>query len=1326
MDSLSTIGVVASVIQLAGAALSLSKALSSLRSDTGTACVDIHALADELKTFSQSLNLLSRLLEDSISSYSDDIYLLTAKIIKDCAEIYVKIDKVLVKSGEKAKRTWKNKVKVVHKEGQIRKLLTRLKVMNGTLATILMSLQVDSQLSLLNIPSSSRIQRTPERLLQAETIQIFKDAKVTLDSSEVILRYNIQSGQFIEDSERRIQISSTDKEQTTDYPALKSFVTLPSLAPESNLKEVQNPVAGQLSFQLAGNKTKPVSTNGLKSLPSVESSSSASSYLETKHAILEEINAIQGVLHAFRTALETLEILVCKRIEISEKDDPFYVAAKGLQKSLEKGEKTAEDVYRSHYLTYGKIYVESIAKFYQTELDKIGSILFEKVILVLLTQSGKHITLRPANLDFLNYESEACRHQVVSTLDEAASTLKPEGCSPINTYTTARSANELRSTIPGASERFRQRRREKEETFTSEIEGLEKCPFRNCKFHTEGFVKQYDRDRHIITHFQGELRCGFCPQGQTFQGVDIMKLHLISMHGVKQTLRNNEPVMTSENERNIFSECDFCMDFCGNALNFYMHIDECVLRFRGNPEFVEDPCHSEDDSLGSLCLPIHTIPLNNHPVSNRSKKRPSQGDAVLVSLMDGGKRPDIVRRAGQSPLSLEDEQENSMDGSNIDLAAAASTASYLVNRDQSSNSNSERAQLTSLDAVEREDINPKQSHRIQKRRQAREMLQEHLAKQPPKKLQQSLRHARRRPCGPDSRILIAGKIDAREEDMHKEKCHVGAALEVDFLRGDLRDEFLTKVEERIKAIQEPGESSAKRLEHTLSATSIHFLNAPPHVHVCGEARAISDYEKKSENEISLTEGQYFWVSNQCKGSRLIVGNPKTQEIGQVPKEVVHLVTVPSHGLIFAPTELQTPLPYSSKMTLENANSSTCSSPVTDAPDHESGSQVLPAVNQPRPSSSKNGNLEEAIAILCFKTDSKGELPMEKGQTVFILNEGEGGWTYAENSEQTKCGWVPETYIQRVSKKEDEIKPKSKQFAYSHPSSTTLTIQRPGIWWQGYLTLRKHDQSTVFLSLDGTLSHEFGFLTSAHISDKNICSRISTLISRAQSAATNATSSMCTAMEARANIIRIAVVVEQNLGLEVVMLGWACVSVFLAILDPLLTTTHPLPLTESEIRILTSLFLQLHEITGIIARYAIMENLHIQSSISLTLNPDYEASLLSLYVSILEWFSHAFIVSKGLGDVPRALSIPLVYLSSVEHECENSENLCDEMLVQIREKDKMCQAFRVLCVVGDEGDSGTEDENGHAEIEDVSDDSWEVIPNDEFSDDGVKVVDSGEE
>jgi hypothetical protein len=56
---------------------------------------------------------------------------------------------MLSKLGGKGKTSLMKRMKFVMKESQIRKLLSRLRDLKGTLAAILMSLQVDLQLSLL-------------------------------------------------------------------------------------------------------------------------------------------------------------------------------------------------------------------------------------------------------------------------------------------------------------------------------------------------------------------------------------------------------------------------------------------------------------------------------------------------------------------------------------------------------------------------------------------------------------------------------------------------------------------------------------------------------------------------------------------------------------------------------------------------------------------------------------------------------------------------------------------------------------------------------------------------------------------------------------------------------------------------------------------------------------------------------------------------------------------------------------------------------------------------------------------------------------------------
>jgi hypothetical protein len=113
MDPPSATGAVASVLQLAQAAISLSTTLYSVGSAIKSASDDLKALADDPETLAQSLRVLHRLLDDRKTWYSDDVYLLTAKIIKNCVELYAKID---IKLGNKS---FLNRVRFVGKTSEI-------------------------------------------------------------------------------------------------------------------------------------------------------------------------------------------------------------------------------------------------------------------------------------------------------------------------------------------------------------------------------------------------------------------------------------------------------------------------------------------------------------------------------------------------------------------------------------------------------------------------------------------------------------------------------------------------------------------------------------------------------------------------------------------------------------------------------------------------------------------------------------------------------------------------------------------------------------------------------------------------------------------------------------------------------------------------------------------------------------------------------------------------------------------------------------------------------------------------------------------------------
>lgn len=146
MDPISTIGAVASIVQLASAAISLSKSLYSVGSAISSAPEDIQSLAEDLEDFAGSLNIFSRLLGDSESFYSDDIYLCAAKIMRDASNLYVKIQRLVGKLGRGG---WKARVRWGFKEDKVRKLMARLRDMKGSLVHVTVSLHLDLELSRL-------------------------------------------------------------------------------------------------------------------------------------------------------------------------------------------------------------------------------------------------------------------------------------------------------------------------------------------------------------------------------------------------------------------------------------------------------------------------------------------------------------------------------------------------------------------------------------------------------------------------------------------------------------------------------------------------------------------------------------------------------------------------------------------------------------------------------------------------------------------------------------------------------------------------------------------------------------------------------------------------------------------------------------------------------------------------------------------------------------------------------------------------------------------------------------------------------------------------
>ena len=140
-----------------------------------------------------------------------------------------------------------------------------------------------------------------------------------------------------------------------------------------------------------------------------------------------DIYAIRSILYAFRTALETLDRLISKRI--SKQDNVLYVAAKGLEASLSEGEKDVAETHGSYHREIGLEYILAFNDPDKEGLQEISKYLLEKVVLALHMHSAEHITLLKEHFDSLYEISKACRQMAVDKISQVAmAVVCPDPC----------------------------------------------------------------------------------------------------------------------------------------------------------------------------------------------------------------------------------------------------------------------------------------------------------------------------------------------------------------------------------------------------------------------------------------------------------------------------------------------------------------------------------------------------------------------------------------------------------------------------------------------------------------------------------------------------------------------------------------------------------------------------------------------------------------------------------------------------------------------------------------------------------------------------------
>jgi hypothetical protein len=156
-------------------------------------------------------------------------------------------------------------------------------------------------------------------------------------------------------------------------------------------------------------------------------------------------------------------------------------------------------------------------------------------------------------------------------------------------YSSDESKEKQRCTWPDCGKTFKDL---KAHMLTHQNERPEKCPIQTCEYHTKGFARKYDKNRHTLTHYKGTMVCGFCPGSgsaaeKSFNRADVFKRHLTAVHGVEQTPPNSRKKSSANANANkklsgyapdATGKCSTCSQTFSNAQDFYEHLDDCVLR----------------------------------------------------------------------------------------------------------------------------------------------------------------------------------------------------------------------------------------------------------------------------------------------------------------------------------------------------------------------------------------------------------------------------------------------------------------------------------------------------------------------------------------------------------------------------------------------------------------------------------------------------------------------------------------------------------------------------------------------------------------------------
>jgi hypothetical protein len=269
-----------------------------------------------------------------------------------------------------------------------------------------------------NISSSSKIQRAPERPLQHETIQTLLEAqKMAQQTGFVSIQTNYSdhvlfswgegygrnedatrvpssrnAGVLLRATQSNSTASNIDRHQyDASHISPQGFSVLsthskppvPQEIASSSARGIEgsipvhrfpamNFMAHQIKDEMASVETltaKDTELRSLKTASSLESFQSAVSEQESSIDVVNQVEAIYNVLHAFRTAFEVLESLIKSRLR--EKEQDTYSVARELQNSLMEGEREIRETHNRNCKLHGALYTKEFADCRKATVDEL-------------------------------------------------------------------------------------------------------------------------------------------------------------------------------------------------------------------------------------------------------------------------------------------------------------------------------------------------------------------------------------------------------------------------------------------------------------------------------------------------------------------------------------------------------------------------------------------------------------------------------------------------------------------------------------------------------------------------------------------------------------------------------------------------------------------------------------------------------------------------------------------------------------------------------------------------------------------------------------------